>query len=244
MEQNSGQLAARFTDYNESNGNQPLSFAVQLRKGEQPLSLFDSVRVAYEDEFDEDQTNALIEAAADTYNAESVGLSNEQLAAVYLFTAEWFPKPHSLYIKLNADLRATSRQEAQKWRFYLHHLFSALRRLPCWGSQQDLYRGVNVDLTKINPEKYKKGNKFTWYECTSTTVKMDVTMQFLQKGKPKTVFTINGAFSGQYWCVSLHCSIRKQRLMHSFLFQAGALTTCLPCLARSRCCCLRGRHSR
>jgi len=88
--------------------------------------------------------------------------------------------------------------ETPKWKYYLYFLFNALKKIPKAVLQQDVYRGVDCNLVKDYPTKYVVGKKIIWYSFTSTTTNLQKIMRFLPPTKPRTIFTINGVFSGRY----------------------------------------------
>jgi len=72
-----------------------------------------------------------------------------------------------------------------------------LRKLPKWEAKQDLYRGVNLDVTKKYPDKYQLQSKITWSSLVSTTTQIHVVTSFFPPNSECTIFTINGVFSGR-----------------------------------------------
>jgi len=104
-----------------------------------------------------------------------------------------------LYNCLNKDLSSEQRdQTAAKWKFYLYYLFNALRKIPVWKSNQELYRGVNEDVVKKFPQKYVKGNEIIWFSFTSMTTDMSTVKNELQKnGEEATIFYVTKCLSGR-----------------------------------------------
>eukprot|EP01124_Arcella_intermedia_P021513 TRINITY_DN3014_c1_g4_i1.p1 TRINITY_DN3014_c1_g4~~TRINITY_DN3014_c1_g4_i1.p1 ORF type:complete len:378 (+),score=93.72 TRINITY_DN3014_c1_g4_i1:73-1206(+) len=125
-------------------------------------------------------------------------LTQEQFYAIYFYTAQW---PHSdkhLYNLLNATLSSKDRSSsAGQWKHYLHYLLGAFRKIPKWQGNQDLYRGVQLDLVSLFPSKYKIGGIITWFSFSSTTTNLNVVKAFLPEGQQVTIFMINNAFSGR-----------------------------------------------
>jgi len=72
-----------------------------------------------------------------------------------------------------------------------------LRKIPFWRGNQDLYRGISIDVVEKYPQKYVEGNLITWYGFSSTTTNFKKIQNFLGKDNPCTVFTINSCFSGR-----------------------------------------------
>jgi len=71
---------------------------------------------------------------------------------------------------------------------------NGLRKIPIWRNQQDVYRGVPINLVSSNPEKYKVDNIITWYGFSSTSTNLGKVQQFLGD-RECTIFSIN-------WCIS------------------------------------------
>jgi len=191
-------VAARVTfQPDEAVGQQALAPHVLLGAGEDPLDFHSSLAFAYEGQLDEAQYQDTLGYADDMYDNmdDKQGLEREEFYSMHYYTAEWFPKQSSVYSCLNRDLSDRDRTKAQKWRFFLHHFFGGMRKVPLWKGSQDLYRGVSVDLSK-NP-RYKEGKTITWSACTSATTKQDVVKGFLPAGEERTIVTMNGVFSGR-----------------------------------------------
>jgi len=127
------------------------------------------------------------------------GLCRDESLSLHFYTLEWEPTTLNLYSRLNNDLTSSTRnQSAPKWKFYLHHLLSALRKIPKWISNQDLYRGVAKNLVKLFPEKYVIGETIIWYGFASATTQLQVIEKFLGEGdNESTIFCINGCISGR-----------------------------------------------
>ncbi|CAF1432961.1 unnamed protein product [Didymodactylos carnosus] len=75
------------------------------------------------------------------------GLTEDESAAIYLYTMEWESGAPSLYHLLNETLREkTGRQQLEPWFLYLKLFLTALLKLP--SKQQTIWRGVRKDLSK------------------------------------------------------------------------------------------------
>jgi len=135
----------------------------------------------------------------DNNDIQKYDLSRDEFLSIYFYTLEWKPEPtQNTYLRLNAALTSQDRDlKCTKWRFYLHHLFNALRKIPKWKHTHDLYRGVQGDLTKKYPGKYEKGKQITWYGFTSATTEFGVITNFLPQNQTITVFALNVIFSGR-----------------------------------------------
>ncbi|CAM4941637.1 unnamed protein product, partial [Rotaria socialis] len=92
------------------------------------------------------------------------GLSQDESAAIMLYTMGWEPLDKCLYVVLNATLRTANRQQLKPWLLYLRLFVSALSRLP--PLRETVYRGIKLDL---GPE-YKKGETIIWWGFSSCTI--------------------------------------------------------------------------
>jgi len=153
-----------------------------------------------------------------TLEEKGTSLTREEFLSLYYYTCEWSTKEKCIHYMLNASLISSSRDNARKWRFYLHHFFSGFCKLPLWSGAQDLYRGVGIDVVKRYPESYVKDNKITWYSCTSTSADVSVITECLSSiNGPRTLFTINGVFSGR-----LSSSVSVNRKDEEILLPPGS----------------------
>ena len=114
------------------------------------------------------------------------GLSTDESAAIMLYTYESMPHDHSLYVILNAALRAEQRQKLIPWFRYLRLVLTALARLP--SERRHVSRGVKEDLR----EQYPVGQNFIWWGFSSCTSTIDVleNEQFVGKTGKRTLFQI------------------------------------------------------
>jgi hypothetical protein len=190
-------------DMDSDDSQQSLAPLILLRKSENPHLFEKSVELAYGDELDEISFESNIPYAEEIHKKlmssdKDYKLDREELLAIYFYTLEWNPTSQNLYSRMNADLTCSNRgNQAPKWKYYLHYLFSSLRKIPLWKVDQDLYRGIRIDVTEKYPKRYVVGNLITWYGFTSTTTNLNVIQNFLGKDKPCTIFTINKCFSGR-----------------------------------------------
>ena len=117
---------------------------------------------------------------------QSSQLSQNESAAITLYTIEWQPRENSVYYILNNNLRSANRQSLKPWFFYLKLLLTALSRLPL--RPGTVFRGMNGD-TK---QKYTTGDSIIWWGFTSCTSSIDAlrNKQFLDSTGPRTFFTI------------------------------------------------------
>jgi len=188
-------------DYFDPSFNTALAPMIIITDSEEVLPFEEAVKSIYDDhdhEGDLVSFKANIPYAADTYKKLSApeknyGLILDEFRSIYFYTLETF----NLYKDLNRDLSSSTRDKnAPKWKHYLYYLFNALRKIPPWVSNQDLYRGVNQNLVKKYPNKYVSGKDITFYGFTSTSTKLEKVKDFIGKSEG-TILSINGCFSGR-----------------------------------------------
>jgi len=186
----------RFVDQKEVDCRSSIAPFVLLPSNETPMTFSNSVQLAYDGKLPISKFETACGYAEDIYNnLEDTTFTIEECMALYLYTCEW--KSDNPYSLLNTSLTNPDRTSLQKWSHYLHYFLGGLRKIPKWKGNQDLYRGVSLDLVSMYPKKYKVGGKITWYSCTSTTTILNSIISFLPPAKPRTIFTINGVFSGR-----------------------------------------------
>jgi hypothetical protein len=112
------------------------------------------------------------------------GLSEDEIAALYLYTTE-----SSFYRQLNATLRDSDRAKAKPYFPYLRLFFSALARLKSY--KESLWRGVALDLRS----QYPKGGTVTWWGVSSCTSKVSVAKGFLGSSGKRMLFEITPAMA-------------------------------------------------
>jgi len=205
-----------FGDF-ECESRQALAPLVLLKQSDIPVSLEDSMIMAYDGELNNNiiftsnlpiSTNLheiLVqqgEYELEENQLHKYDLTRDEFLSIFFYTLEWKDNTLNTYSRLNYALTSHDRDlQSPKWRFYLHHLFNGLRKIPKWNCTHDLYRGVKGDLTQKYPEKYVVGKTITWYAFSSATTRVDVITSFVLSDKPEpepgTVFTLNGVFSGR-----------------------------------------------
>ncbi|CAF4050363.1 unnamed protein product, partial [Rotaria magnacalcarata] len=114
------------------------------------------------------------------------GLSQDESAAIMLYSMEWIPREECLYYVLNTILRSEDRRKLEPWFLYLKLLISGLTRLP--STRRFVYRGVKMDLSK----QYKPGKPIVWWAFSSCTSTVGVLQNedFLGQTGERTMFTI------------------------------------------------------
>jgi hypothetical protein len=121
------------------------------------------------------------------------GLTEDESAAIYLYTTEWQPHEQCLYAALNTMLRSKNRNKLiPPWFLFMKLLLTALFKLP--SCIKVVWRGVPLDLRK----QYEVGKTYTWWGFSSCTEKIGVLESDLflgQEGK-RTIFSIE-CFNGK-----------------------------------------------
>jgi len=156
---------------------------------EEPKSLLDSVKIAYEKHT---KYGAVPTDVIDTINiCLSQRISNEQ-TAIRLYTHESRLVDKSLYKLLNMDLinQQEDRNFTKNWKYYLYYLFKGLKEIPC-ESVKTVYRGVPKNVTKEYPERYEVGNTVIWYTFTSTSIIQKTADEFIKNQPASTLFIIH-----------------------------------------------------
>jgi hypothetical protein len=115
------------------------------------------------------------------------GLTQNESAAIMLYTMTWEPLDQCLYQALNTTLRSVDRQQMKPWFPYLKLLLTALARLPSTGNRT-LYRGIKHDFSN----QYSVHDTIVWWSFTSCTASINVLKSelFLGKTGSRTMFTI------------------------------------------------------
>jgi len=139
----------------------PLAPLVLLTKTETPLSFKDSLYQVYEDKLEEIFFQSNIHYGEYNYKnskqAKEYHLTLDEFLSIYFYTIEWTDPSLNLYDRLNSALCSAERtKSAPQWKFFLYYIFNALRKIPIWRGNSDVYRGVSKNLVREYPEKYKK----------------------------------------------------------------------------------------
>ena len=114
------------------------------------------------------------------------GLSQNESAAIYLYTMHWEPSEKCLYYVLNTALRKQNREDIRPWLPFLKLLLSALQKLPSYDGT--LWRGVTLDLSG----DYEMGELAVWQSFSSCTQSIAILKSnvFLGGCGPRTLFNI------------------------------------------------------
>ena len=113
-------------------------------------------------------------------------LTQDESAAIVLYTIEWDPTHPSLYLVLNQTLRLEDRRKLIPWFPYLKLLLTGLFKLPA--IHCTVWRGVIGDMRTY----YKKDDTVTWWGFSSCTTAINVlqSSQYLGESGPRTLFAI------------------------------------------------------
>ncbi|CAF1125632.1 unnamed protein product [Didymodactylos carnosus] len=129
---------------------------------------------------------AKVWAAKDRCKNPLNSLTQDESAAIHLYTVELHPTERSLYFQLNQILRSEDRRKLKPWFGYLKLFLTALFKLP--SIKSTVWRGVKANLS----HKYPKGSKCIWWGISSCTDSIGVLEQeqFLGQTGTRTLFSI------------------------------------------------------
>ena len=131
--------------------------------------------------------------AKDSCDSPKDGLTQDESAAIFLYTTEWQPQNQCVYGALNGVLRSKNRNRIiQPWLLYMKLLLMALFKLPSLTTT--VWRGVRLDLRKT----YEVGKTYTWWglsSCTRTLSVLESDLFLGQEGQ-RTMFSID-CFDGK-----------------------------------------------
>jgi hypothetical protein len=119
------------------------------------------------------------------------GLTQDESAAIRLYTMEWDTSPDeprgSLYAHLNHTLKEVDRTKLRPWFRYLKLFLTALAKLPS-APRQTVWRGVRKD----HSVDYPPGAEITWWAFSSCTTSLSVLESDLYLGNigTRTLFSI------------------------------------------------------
>ncbi|CAF3303013.1 unnamed protein product [Rotaria sp. Silwood2] len=158
-----------------------------------------------------DDVDARVWTATSRCKSPADKLTQDESAAIVLYTMEWDPSHPSLYSVLNRTLRLEDRRKLIPWFPYLKLVFTALFKLP--STRCTVWRGVRGDLRS----HYQQGDNVTWWAFSSCTTTINVleTDQYLGTSGPRTLFAID-------------CLNGKDIKRHSYFVQEEEILL-LPC---------------
>ena len=121
----------------------------------------------------------------------SDGLTQDESAAIRLYTMEWDAGSDdvhsSLYAQLNRTLKQVDRTKLRPWFRYLKLFLTALAKLPP-APRQTVWRGVRKNYSA----DYAPGDEVTWWAFSSCTASLSVLESELYLGTTgtRTLFSI------------------------------------------------------
>ena len=129
------------------------------------------------------RNHAANDAVAEAYK----DLSEDERAALTLYTMESYPKEKSVYFLVNAALRAQDRGGVRPYRDYIWLLMHALRRLPP-SPATIAHRGMKCALSALGD--YDPKTEVSWGAFSSVTTDLAVMKEFLGKAGPRVLVNI------------------------------------------------------
>jgi len=175
---------------------------ISLNEDEILLSLEEAIKLGLAEDYNELVLLSNMEFAQNLFYSlpqdSNYNLTESEFLSIYYYSLEWTNNNH-LYLKLNQALNSKQREiDLVPWKHYLYYLLSALRKIPKWIGNQDVYRAVLLNIVEKYPTHYSVGSTITWYGFSSTTTKFEIIKNFLKESNTGTIFTINGTFSGRF----------------------------------------------
>jgi hypothetical protein len=114
------------------------------------------------------------------------GLTQDESAAIMLYSMGWEPRDQCLCFVLNTTLRSSTRRRLKPWFLYLRLLLNGLFRLPLISGT--IYRCAKLDLSS----RYIMGRTIVWWGfslCTTLLYTLQ-SEQYLGKTSSRTLFII------------------------------------------------------
>jgi hypothetical protein len=179
---NSGQGDHRFTSLHDLDGRQQMLMPLSGYETEPLVSLEESIKYLV-NLFNNDIHRYVYIAKQNTRQPKDE-LTHDESAAIHLYSMQWIPIHHSLYIHLNQALRSVDRQALTPWFSYLKLFLTALFKLP--SSSKTIWRGVKGDLSA----QYNKDEDIIWWGVSSCAISLSVIEQFIGQNGTRTIFSI------------------------------------------------------
>jgi uracil DNA glycosylase len=140
------------------------------------------------DDGDDDDDAELLREAIDfarSLTGDGVALTVDQIAAIYLYTAD-----SALFRGVNAALRSLDRKTSlAPYRAYLRLVLSALEALPA-AEPRVVWRGVQLDLSS----EFRVGATITWWSISSSSAERTVAESFFSAEAPPSSSNIRMLF--------------------------------------------------
>jgi hypothetical protein len=143
------------------------------------------------------------------------GLTQDESAAIMLYSMGWKPHDQCLYFVLNATLRSSDRCKLKPWFLYLRLLLNGLFRLPKMCGT--VYRCAKLDLSN----KYIIGKTVVWWAFSLCTCLLNTLQseQCLGKTGSRTLFIIECGSGRDIRRHSFFPSVDELLLMAATQFQ-------------------------
>ena len=143
----------------------------------------------------------------------SDGLTQDESAAIHLYTMEWtadvVDSTGSLYIYLNRALRMADRTVLKPWFRYLKLLLTALAKLKT-NPNQRVWRGI----PKYDNAEYSVGSEVIWWAFSSCTISLNILESplYLSNVGERTIFSIE-TFNGRAIHDHSHFTVEDEILL-------------------------------
>jgi hypothetical protein len=126
-------------------------------------------------------------ALDETPEQPSNGLTNDESAAIRLYTIEWSGGKRSLYSMLNYTLKSLDREHLRPYFKYMKLFVTALVKLPCV-PPCTVWRGVTKNLSV----EFPPGTPVTWWAFSSCTAELTVleNNMYLGDAGSRTLFSV------------------------------------------------------
>ncbi|CAF1360624.1 unnamed protein product [Adineta steineri] len=172
----------RFSDVSDERNKMlpPLSPITHLQPTASS-SLYEVVRPIHH--LVEDLSNQ-VEYSLDKCKNPKDGLTQDEAAAVYLYTLQWPTEKISFYTMFNRALRDENRMKLVPFHQYLNLFMSAFKKLPSVNDR--IWRGEAGDWGA----EYESGTVHVWWGVSSCSKMLSVTGGFFDSKKKCTVYCI------------------------------------------------------
>ncbi|CAF1369533.1 unnamed protein product [Rotaria sp. Silwood1] len=168
---------ARFLDARE----EPRRILLPIRGyAKEPLLPLEEAVKPIDDQLDD--LDIMVDTAKQNSKKPADGLTQDESAAIHLYTMQWEESNVSLYTKLNNILRSERREPLKPWFRYLKLVLTALFKLP--SLRTTIWRGVRGNLS----DQYD--DDIVWWGFSSCTESVNVMEQFVGKSGERTLFNI------------------------------------------------------
>ena len=178
-----GKSGHRFTSLDDHEGLQQMRLPLCGYEKYPLVSLEESVRPLQS--LLDDNIGRYVFIAKENSRKAKEGLTQDESAAIHLYSMECTPENSSLYIHLNRALRAVNRHGLIPWFLYLKLLLTALFKLP--PHTTTVWRGIRGDLSS----QYETGQTITWWGVSSCTASVSVIDGFVGNSGSRTLFSID-----------------------------------------------------